>query len=96
MAFVVAFGVSTVCAHAAVAPRAIVAYAPHAAGIGDLGRADARTSVRLAVLLKYRNETALDQLLDMQSDPDSPQHDNVLTADQFRNAFSPTQQRTNG
>jgi subtilase family serine protease len=88
---VATFAASSTLASATAMPSALVANVPQATGIRDLGRADARTSVQLAVMLKYRNEAQLDALLDEQRDTDSPLYHHFLTSAQFRNAFGPSE-----
>jgi subtilase family serine protease len=66
----------------------VVAGVPRARVI-DFGRAPATTPMRLALTLRYRNQAALDALVEAQSDPRSPLFQQWLTAAQFRDAFSP-------
>lgn len=51
--------------------------------------ADADARIRFVVALKLRDEADLDALLDEQSDPASPRYRQYLTAEQFRERFSP-------
>ncbi len=57
--------------------------------VRDLGVANASTRVGIALVLNYRNELQLDQLLDEQSDDSSPLFHKFLTQQQFVNYFSP-------
>ena len=82
---VAAFAAGTTLAGAS----ALVAAVPHV-GMHDLGRAGANVNVHLAVVMNYRNETQLDQLVDEQTDADSPLFERFLTKDQFNSYFSPT------
>ena len=61
-------------------------------GLRDLGRADARTPVQLAVVLNYQHAAELDRITDAMSDPDSPMSKVFFTTAQFRSYFSPTTQ----
>ncbi len=70
----------------------LVANVPQAAGMRDLGAAAASINVRLTLVLNYRNEAQLDQLLDEQGDETSPLYQRFLTQQQFRDAFAPTAQ----
>jgi subtilase family serine protease len=86
---IAAFGAMTALAPAAILRPSLVAGVPHGAGMHDLGRANASVSVRLALVLAYRNEAQLDRLLDAQGDDSSPLYGRYLTAEQFRASFSP-------
>jgi pseudomonalisin len=82
---VAAFAAATTLAGAS----ALVATVPHV-GMHDLGRAGANVKVHLAVVMNYRNEAQLDQLVDEQSDADSPLFERFLTPGEFNSYFSPT------
>jgi pseudomonalisin len=56
----------------------------------DLGRAPAATPVRLALMLRYRNQTELDGLVRLQATPGSPLYHHFLTRAQFAAAFAPS------
>ncbi len=55
----------------------------------DLGRAPAATPVSLAVMLKYRNQAELDQLVRLQATPHSPLFHHFITRAQFAAEFAP-------
>jgi kumamolisin len=67
-----------------------IATVPHFAGVRDLGRASARTTVTVALSLHYRNDAELDQLIDAQSDANSPLFGRFLSNAQFNAYFAPT------
>jgi len=67
----------------------IVAPAVDARRVHDLGRAAPASAVKLTVVLRYRNESELDELIGEQSDPASPAFNHVLSAAQFRSSFAP-------
>ena len=50
----------------------------------------APSAVHVLVTLKFRQQAALDQLLQQLSDPSSPEYHHYLTAAEFTAAFSPT------
>jgi subtilase family serine protease len=60
--------------------------------VRDLGRAPANYPVSIAVTLPYRNDTALEQLIQAQGDPSSPLYHDFLTPAQFATMFGPTPQ----
>jgi kumamolisin len=100
------FRVAAVLALVALAPAARAATIvdrPVAAGIVaapavvrgdlvDLGPAPATTAVRIGVILRYRNEGELEQLLELQATPGSRLYHHFLTPEQFAQYFSPSQE----
>ena len=69
---------------------AFTAEPPARLDLTDLGRAPAATPVSLAVMLKYRNQAELDQLVLLQATPGSPLFHHFITRAQFAAEFSPT------
>jgi pseudomonalisin len=67
----------------------IVATVPRAS-LTDMGRAPAMTPMRLAITLRYRNQAALDALVDAQNSPGSPMYQQWLSSAQFNAAFAPS------
>ncbi|HEY2473178.1 MAG TPA: S53 family peptidase [Candidatus Cybelea sp.] len=57
----------------------------------DLGRATDTTQVSVAVVLNYRNEDQLDQLIEAQGTPGSGSFHHFLTPQQFARRFGPTE-----
>ena len=88
-----ALGLAAVSAILAACSGAGTSLAPSAgpAQIQDLGRATATTSVNVAVVLNYRNEAKLDQLVEAQGTPGSGSFHHYLTPQQFARQFGPTQ-----
>jgi subtilase family serine protease len=80
---------STIPLIAGASAGATIATVPHFAGVRDLGRAAATTRVTVALTLRYRNDGQLDQLIEAQSDPDSPQFAHFLSNDEFNAFFAP-------
>ncbi len=70
--------------------RSMVAQGTTRADLVDLGHAPASTAVRLAVTLRYRNQAELDQLVLLQSRPDSPLYHRFITPDEFAAYFAPS------
>jgi subtilase family serine protease len=68
----------------------LVAAVPQAVTMHDLGHAAANVKVHLAVVMNYRNEAQLDQLLDEQADESSPLFERFLSQGQFTSYFSPS------
>jgi subtilase family serine protease len=60
------------------------------AGLRDLGRAPASTSVRVAVVLRYHHDAELERLVEAQADPESTLYHRFLSTGQFAAYFSPT------
>jgi subtilase family serine protease len=58
-------------------------------GLRDLGPAPASVRAQIAIVLNYRHEAELDQLVSAQADPQSSLYHRFLTASQFRGYFSP-------
>lgn len=73
-------------ASAAVLPATLAVPAPWR----DLGRATPSTRVDVAVVLKYRNDAELDELVESQADETSPLYHHFLTPGQFAQYFGPT------
>ncbi len=67
----------------------IAAAVPRTRDIVDLGRAPAAAPLAIAVTLHYRNESELDRLVALQSDPASPLFRHFLSNAQFDAAFAP-------
>jgi subtilase family serine protease len=59
-------------------------------GVRDLGRAPASLRVRIAVVLRYRNDAELESLTQAQADPASPLFHHFLSPAQFGAYFAPT------
>lgn len=78
------------------APNAAVIGPVHRAGLTDLGRVNAAQPITLSVVLRFRNDARLDQLVDAVSDPASPVFRHFLTNAQFRAAFAPSAQDVRG
>ena len=55
----------------------------------DEGPAPVSARLRLALLLRYRDDAALRHLIDEQGDPSSPLYHHYLSAAQFRATFAP-------
>jgi subtilase family serine protease len=66
----------------------LVADVPHAAML-DRGALPADAPVRLTIVLRYRNASALDRLIEEQGDPASPLYGHYLSPAQFRASFAP-------
>ena len=66
------------------------AYAAASAPLRDLGRADASTRVDVALVLNYRNEAQLDQLIEAQADETSPLYHHFIDQAQFADYFAPS------
>lgn len=81
----------TIPANAAAPDGRIVSGIPARRDVRDLGRAPAALPISLSVVLNYRNEAQLDQLIALQSDPDSPMYGHFLTNAQFDAAYAPSQ-----
>lgn len=64
--------------------------APPRAGISDLGRLPATQRVDLALVLRYRDATRLEQLVEQQGDPESPLYHRFLSSEQFDASFAPS------
>jgi subtilase family serine protease len=79
-------------AHFAPIVSALAAPVPELRGMRDLGRAPATFPVDLAIMLPYRHDAELDQLISMQGDPGSPYYRHYLSNEQFANYFSPAPQ----
>jgi subtilase family serine protease len=79
-------------ARGAVAPAStfLVHDAVRGSDLRDLGRASAATRVGIVLLLRYRNQGELDQLVRLQSDRRSPFFHHYLRPAQFAAEFSPT------
>src|SRR5580704_6076463 len=58
-------------------------------GLRDLGPAPASVRTQIAIVLNYRHEAELDQLVSAQADPQSNFYHHFLSASQFRSYFSP-------
>src|SRR5579859_4785489 len=59
-------------------------------GVRDLGRAPASLRVRVAVVLRYRQDAELGSLTQAQADPASPLYHHFLSPAQFAAYFAPT------
>ncbi len=70
----------------------IVAGTPHVAGLRDVGRAAPSQMVSIAVVLKYHNQSELEQLVRAQSNVHSPLYHRYLTPAQFTQRYAPTPQ----
>ena len=68
----------------------MLATVPHVDGLLDLGQPAPQLRVRLAVVLKYRNELELERVIAMQRERHSPMRNRFLSAAQFRAYFAPT------
>jgi subtilase family serine protease len=85
----IAFGFAlSACSLAAAASAAPLARPPRAA-YQDLGRAASATPMRLAVVLNYRREAELENFVERLGDPASAMR--PLTAQEFRDAFAPSE-----
>jgi subtilase family serine protease len=71
--------------------RPVTAETPRVA-LRDYGRVNASTPIRLAVVFNYRHDNELQSFVALQGEPYARLPHAVLTADQFRNYFSPTVQ----
>jgi kumamolisin len=60
------------------------------ASVRDLGPAPSSVKVRVAVVLNYRHEAELEQLVESQADPDSKLFGHFLSPGLFRDYFAPT------
>lgn len=80
-------------AAAAAVADAIVASAAPLAGLHlrDAGPAEARTTLALALTLRYRNADRLDRLVAEQSDPHSAYYRRWLSNEQFAATFAPAE-----
>ena len=76
-------------AFAGIAVPNVMAGTPRAA-MRHVSVATTTTEVRLAVVLKYRNQAQLDALRTSQSDPASPLYAHWLSAEQFLENFAPS------
>lgn len=56
----------------------------------DLGRRGASTPTKINVLLNYRNQAELDQLVQDQANPASPMFHHYLSTEEFNARFAPT------
>jgi subtilase family serine protease len=81
-------GATTIVASAAMPAPTIIATVP-GTPVRDLGHVAPTTSIRLAVVLRYRNESDLRALREAQDDAASPLAGRFLTSEQFRDAFAP-------
>ena len=85
-----AFALCSARSWAATVPGTVVAPVSGLRGLTDLGHAPAATPLALAVTLHYRNETQLEGLVTLQSDPSSPFYRHFLSNAQFDASFAPT------
>jgi kumamolisin len=58
--------------------------------VRDLGRRQARELVNVLVTLRFNHDDQLEQLLQQQSDPNSPNYQKFLTPTEFAERFGPT------
>lgn len=72
-------------------PRLMTADAPRIA-LRDYGRVNAGKPIHLAVILNYRHDDELQRFVALQGDPNARIPRRILTADQFRDYFSPSAQ----
>jgi kumamolisin len=85
-----AFAAGTAAGSAATLASGYAADVPHRVDTHDLGRAPARTSVEIAVLLNYRHASELARLVGAQVDPESPLYRHFLSNAQFDAYFAPS------
>ena len=78
-------------AAAAVADATVASAAPLAGlHLRDAGQADARTTLALALTLRYRNADRLDRLVAEQSNPRSAEYRHWLSDEQFAATYAPS------
>jgi len=99
LATTAAFSAASALAVLALPATAQQQYAPTAItrpDVTDLGFAPAGTTVKLALVLNYRDQAALDALVLQQGTPGSPLYHSFLTPEQFAARFGPTQAAHDG
>lgn len=77
---------------AAAPPSAVAAGVPVRRDFVDLGRAPGALPMRISVVLRYRRDDELTQLVAAQSDRRSPLYRRYLTSEQFNGFFAPSTQ----